>query len=129
MNLFSVAIDGGKKSGVTGFWFVEIKGLFSVVLLKFAEGSREVFHSHAFNAVTWFIRGRVTEHHVDGRARMWRPSFKPKYTPRSCFHKVYAEVDTYAVSFRGPWADTWKEYSPVTRRTTTLTHGRQAVVG
>lgn len=125
MKLFQVAKDGGPKSHVTGFWIIEIKSLFSIVFLKFAKGTREAFHTHAFNAFTWFLRGSVTEYHKDGSEKQWRPSLRAKFTPRSCFHKVYAHVDTYALSIRGPWADRWQEYLPETNEIIQLTHGRK----
>lgn len=127
MKFLSKASDGGKKSGVTGFWLVEIKSLFSIVLLRFSKGTREAFHSHAFNALTWWLKGKVTEHHIDGKSMDWKPSLIPKYTPRTCFHKVHADETTYALSFRGPWATTWKEYLPQTKETVTLTHGRKRI--
>jgi hypothetical protein len=127
MKILSVAKDGGSKFHVTGFWLVEIKPLFSIVLLKFARGTREAFHSHAFNALTWFLKGHVTEHHMDGRSIEWKPSFVPKLTPRKCFHKVYAHEDTYAPSVRGPWGKTWREYLPERREFVTLTHGRKRI--
>jgi hypothetical protein len=98
MRILSKAKDGGLKSTVTGFWFIEIKSLFSIVLLRFDKGSREAFHSHAFNAITWFLNGNVDEHHLDGRVLNWQGSIKPKFTPRSCFHKVFANETTYALS-------------------------------
>ena len=127
MKLLSFAKDGGKESHVTGFWFVEMKNLFSFVLLKFSKGTREAFHSHAFNALTWFLKGKVTEYHIDGRKIDWQPSLLPKYTPRSCFHKVYAHEDTYAFSIRGPWALVWKEFLPTTNEIVTLTNGRKRI--
>lgn len=129
MKLFQWGKDGGKESKVWGFWFIEIKSLFSIVLLVFEPGSREAYHSHAFNAVTWFLRGKVYEDFLDGKGRPWTPSFRPKFTPRNCFHKVTgAAKKTYALSFRGPWQKTWHEYLPNTRRHVTLTNGRQVVV-
>lgn len=127
MKLLGYGFDGGKKSTVKGFWLFEIKSLFSIVFLKFHKGSRENFHSHAFNAVTFFIKGNVTEHHLDGRELNWRGSFKPKFTPRNCFHKIFAHENTYAISFRGPWNKTWQEYSPVTKEFITLKEGREVV--
>ncbi len=127
MKLFSKGSDGGKSSGVKGFWLIEIKGLFSIVLLRFNKGSRENFHSHAFNALTWWIKGKVTEHHKDGTSNNWMPSIIPKYTPRSCFHKVFADETTYALSFRGPWQSKWQEYNPTTQKTISLTHGRKVI--
>ena len=124
MKFLSYGKDGGDKSNVWGWWLVEIKSLFSIVFLCFEKGSREAYHSHAFNAVTWFISGDVDEHHKDGRVLKWKPSFIPKYTPRSTFHKVYCNERTYALSLRGPWVDKWQEYSGKSKKTTTLTHGR-----
>lgn len=125
MKLFKRSHDGGKDSGVEGLFLVEIKSLFSIVLLRFNEGSREAYHSHAFNAVTWWLKGEVEEHHTDGRVMKWKPSFKPKFTAKNCFHKIYALRKSYAISFRGPWDDTWQEKR--NNETVTLTHGRNIV--
>jgi hypothetical protein len=40
---------------VWGWWLVELQRAFSAVLLKFADGSREVYHSHAFNSRSWVV--------------------------------------------------------------------------
>lgn len=117
--------DGGNLSTVTGYWLIELKSLFSIVLLRFDKGSREVYHSHAFNALTWWLKGEVEEHHLDGRVLTWKASFKPKYTPRNCVHKVYGKKTTWALSIRGPWNNTWKEYKNDSE--ITLTHGRKEV--
>lgn len=125
MKFMSGGKDGGKKSHVNGFWFVEIKPLFSIVLLRFNPGTREAFHTHAFNAITFWLKGHVTEHHVDRSKKDWRPSIFPKLTRRSCYHKVYAHETTYALSFRGPWRETWKEHT--LDGEVTLTNGRKIV--
>lgn len=117
--------DGGLQSTVTGFWIIEFKSLFSIVLLKFDKGSREAFHSHAFNALTWWLWGEVEEHFIDGSSKKWKPSLLPKLTLKSCFHKVYGVKTTYAISIRGPWVKTWQEYLPGTNEFVTLTHGRK----
>ncbi len=119
--------DGGQNSTVTGYWLFEFKSLFSIVLLKFDEGAREAFHNHAFNALTWFVRGEVVEHYLDGSSKTWKPSFWPKYTARDCFHKVFGVKTTYALSIRGPWSKTWKEFLPSENQYVTLTNGRQVV--
>ena len=126
MKLFRISKDGGPKSTVTGFFVVEIKSLFSIALLKFNKGSRENYHSHAFNAVTFWLPGSdVLEHHKDGHPIQWKFGFK--YTPRSCFHKIFANKTSYAISVRGPWLNTWKEYNRLSNKLTTLTHGRKIV--
>jgi hypothetical protein len=128
MKLFSWGRDGGPKSPVWGFWFIEIKWLFSIVLLRFEQGeTREAFHSHAFNALTWWLSGQVDEIHFDGRVQCWRPSFWPKLTRRSCFHKVYPIKRTWALSIRGPWAKRWHEFRKDTGELTNLENGRRVV--
>lgn len=110
MKLFRKSHDGGKDSGVTGYWLIECKSLFSIVLLHFSPGSREAFHTHAFNALTWWLKGAVTEEYIDKTWRNWFPSFIPKFTPRNCFHKIHGSPKgAWALSFRGPWSATWME--------------------
>lgn len=127
MKLISVAKDGGPESHVTGFFLIEIKSLFSVVILKFAKGTREAFHSHAFNALTLWLGACVYEEFPNGQYRYWSDGLQFKKTPRGLMHRVHAIVDSYAISVRGPWAKTWKEYDPRTKVTTTLTHGRKVL--
>lgn len=127
MKFMSFGTDGGKNSGVIGFWLIEIKWLFSIVFLKFAKGTRENYHSHAFNAYTWFLSGKVEEQHVKEKAKIWSASLVPKYTPKSTFHRVNALETTYAISFRGPWNNYWYEYNPNDSKYIKLTHGRNKI--
>jgi len=120
--------DGGPDSGVTGFWLLEWKAGVSVVLLRFEPGSRrEVFHSHAFAALTWWLRGEVDELHADGRRLRWAPSLRPKWTPRSCCHRILPRRRSGALSVRGPWKRTWLEYHAGRDETRRLTNGRRVV--
>ena len=57
MKLFKKMKDGGPHSTVTGYWLIEWKAVFSIVLLKFEGKSRETFHTHAFNCISWLISG------------------------------------------------------------------------
>ena len=122
MKFFKKSHDGGKDSGVTGYWLIEWKWLFSIVLLRFSKGSREAFHSHAFNAWTLWIKGSVIEEYLTSEKYIWKP-FNWKYTPRTCFHKIIANETSWAISFRGPWADTWEEFKEGKKYT--LTNGRK----
>ena len=36
--------------------------------------------------------------------------FFPKYTPKGNFHKIIGIKESWALSIRGPWDDTWKEF-------------------
>ncbi len=122
--------DGGPDSLVTGFWFIEIKSLFSIVLLKFNRGYREQYHTHAFNAWTWFLSGFMVEQRIYERARGWedyKRSILPKVTKRDNLHRVVAARDSWCLSIRGPWAKTWQEYDEVTNTFKTLTNGRKII--
>lgn len=127
MKIFYKGSDGGPDSGVTGYWLIEWKSVFSVVLLHFSPGSREAFHSHAFNAWTWWLRGDVGEQLLDeAEIKAWWPSLKPKRTLRDCFHRVIAGPQgAWAISFRGPWASRWWEHKA--GETYQLQQGRKRV--
>lgn len=130
MKLFKVMKDGGPASRVWGFWLIEIKSLFSVAVLKFEDGARDAYHTHAFNAWSWLLKGQLIEI-VRGHEHLchvsYRPSLRPIYTPRDMFHKVVSLGTSWAITFRGPWSKTWQEYIPETDRTITLTHGRKEI--
>jgi hypothetical protein len=121
--------DGGKDSFVTGYWLIESKMLGSIVLLCFDKGSHEAFHTHAFNAISWVLTGELREVIKDGlETNSLTPSFKPVYTSRERFHRVFGIADkTWAISFRGPWKNTWKEYLPISQKDIILTHGRKQI--
>lgn len=125
MKLFRKAKDGGPESTVTGYWLIEAKKLFSIVLLRFDNGTRDSFHDHAFNSWNWILKGKVDEQFKDpGLDQILKPSWKPYFTSRSRMHRVRSIGTTWVLSIRGPWSDTWQEYDPQTRHTETLTHGR-----
>jgi len=120
MKLFKKMKDGGPESTVTGYWLIESKKYFSIVLLKFEGRSREAYHTHAFNAWSWILPFGMglMENFADGTAKFLKPdSFI--FTPRNSMHKV----DSNGV--RGPWVDTWHEINENGRQT--LTHGRKVV--
>jgi len=119
---FTKRTDGGKKSGVNAYWLIEWKKVFSVGILKFETGSRDAYHSHAFNALTWWLKGKVTEILYPNTSRNFAPSIKPKYTPRKLTHMVVAHTTTYALTIRGSWKDKWTEIRG--DKVVTLTHGR-----
>lgn len=128
MKLFAIRKDGGRESTVTGYWLIEIKSLFSICLLRFDGKSREAYHTHAFNCLSWVIRGELIERFLLGRAVRHAASWRPFVTRRSDYHKVCSASGTsWVLSFRGPWADKWQEYHPRQNRFVNLTHGRKVV--
>lgn len=124
------AKDGGPESKVVGFWLFRCKWLFTIALLNFARGSREVYHSHAFNAWSWLLRGRLVEHTYRGQYEVYEPSLKLISTPRDRIHKVYGSFDSnWVLTFRGPWAHSWLEIEEAepADKLTILTHDRRVL--
>jgi len=126
MRLFFKSKDGGPDSSVTGYWLIESKKLFSIVLLKFGGRSREAYHTHAFNAWSWIIPSGLgmMEHLEDGSRKFLKPD-SLVFTPRDQMHKVDSTGTTWVLSFRGPWLDNWKEINEHGHQT--LTHGRKVM--
>ncbi len=116
--------DGGPESTVSGLFFVEIKGLFSIVLLRFGDGSRDAYHSHAFNCLSWVLKGKLHEYHKDGRENPLPRTLLPFWTYRNTFHKVVSEGVSWVFTLRGPWAKTWVEHILVSGEGLVLADGR-----
>lgn len=133
MKLFSYGKDGGPESKVSGFWLIESKRFLSIALLVFEDGSREAYHNHAFDAISWLIKGKLVEEEIaDGDATVtkivvYTPSLKPIVTKRDTFHKVSSVGKAYAITFRGSWRPRWREWLPLESRFRTLTNGRKEV--
>jgi hypothetical protein len=113
--------DGGPDSPVDAYFLCEFKNLFSIALLKFNKGTREAFHTHAFNAVTLFLGGKMSEEQYNGIRTPYRRL--PKFTGKCHNHRVIAFRDSWALTVRGPWDPTWTETAGNT--TTTFAHGRE----
>ena len=127
MRVFSKAPDGGPDSPVTAYFLFEIKPFCSIALLRFNKGGREAYHSHAFNALTWFISGSLEEQVLcsenDGYTTMYSHSILPKITRRNHVHRVVAGRTSWCFTIRGPWVDKWTEV--INGKLVTLTHGRK----
>jgi hypothetical protein len=125
MRFFSKAKDGGSDSPVDAFFLFEIKSLGSIALLRFNQGGREAFHSHAFNAYTWFLSGILCEEFMDGKGCFYQRRLKPKFTARGTVHRVVAIETSWCFTIRGPWVDQWYEWSKAKNTMTEFTHGRK----
>lgn len=128
MKLFRRAKDGGPKSTATGYWLVELKRLFSIVLLRFDDGTRDEYHDHAFNSWNWVLKGEVQEEFPLGNEPItYRPSWKPILTRRATCHRVRSKGTTWVLSIRGPWSRYWHEWDAKKGKLTTLTWGRKVI--
>lgn len=124
---FSIAKDGGPQSRVWGFWLFEIKWLGSIAILKFVGESRECYHTHAFNSLSWLLRGRLREEFESKLklTKVYTPSIFPIITTRSNYHKVSSDGISWVLTFRGPWSNKWKEKTSTEEYY--LTHGRNRI--
>ena len=120
--------DGGPESTVDGYFLIEWKRIFSIALLRFGNGSRDAYHDHAFDAVSWLLFGRLLEQHLDGRVVEYTAGPAPIVTRRSTFHRVFSIGTSWVLSFRGPWSKTWHEFDAERLEGVTLTDGRREVV-
>jgi hypothetical protein len=135
MKFFYHGKDGGPDSTVHGYWLCEIRSLFSIALLCFEHGSREAYHSHAFNSVSWVLKGSLFESElgeVEGVGEIYGcnvhlPSIRPIMTYRYTFHKVSSHGRTWVLTFRGPWKKNWREYLPKEKKFIKLEIGRKLV--
>lgn len=119
--------DGGPESKVDGYWLIEAKSLFSIALLHFYDGSREAYHSHAFDSISWVLTGQLNEDNLGAAPMTYTPGLKPVKTYRHTMHMVKSTGDTWVLTFRGPWANTWREFLPGLKKFITLTHGRKVI--
>lgn len=103
MKFLTKCKDGGPESPVDAYVLVEIKGLFSIMLLKFNKGQREAFHTHA---LTWFLSRKMQEEKIGGEVHQYQRSLVPKVTRKDNNHRV---KDSWCFTLRGPWQDTWTE--------------------
>ena len=108
--LLESAPDGGEHSPVTAYFLFECKYLCSVAVLRFNKGGREAFHTHAFDALTWFLWGSMEEEDIDGTMYQYKRHLCPKLTRKSKNHKVRATKVSWCITLRGPWEKTWTEH-------------------
>lgn len=128
LKLFSRGKDGGPDSKVWGYWLIEWKDVISIALLRFEDGSRDAYHSHAFNSASWVLKGLLIEHEQfrpDYTAISHRPSLWPILTRRTTCHRVRSVGRTWVITFRGPWRSWWQEWSGGVNYM--LTHGRKVL--
>lgn len=126
MKFLTKAKDGGPESKVWAYILIEIKWLFSIILLKFEDGSREAYHSHAFDAISWLLAGQLFEDRIDKLSKtIYIPSINPIFTSKENTHKVISIGKSWALTFRGPWKRTWFEKTK--DGNAVLGHGRKVL--
>lgn len=118
--------DGGDKSTVWAY-LLEFKNLFSIGVLRFEHGTREAYHSHAFNCWNAVLKGNgLLEKFIDGQPSRLHRRWRPFVVKRDDFHQVRSAGRNWLFTVRGPWSKDWKERDEI-GTTHKLGWGRQVI--
>ena len=119
------------KGNVTQYTLIECKELFSVIFYRWNTIDQVRFHTHAFNAYAFLLRGYYEEKIiVDGEiiektVNQW---LKPRFLAKNYCHSIgYAKPQTMTLVITGAWQDTWQEYFPDTKKWVTYSWGRNKI--
>lgn len=92
---------------------LEWKPLFSIKLFYFhpSTGVQDRFHTHAFNAVSFLLKGSYIEEVIkDGYVvRMNRNRRRMLCIPAGQYHRITRSLGRRTLLITGPWGDTFKE--------------------
>lgn len=109
-------IDLGDQS-VTELTILEYKKLFSIKLFKFhkSSGKQDRFHTHAFNALSFLIKGDYTEEIIKDNKIMKcrRNRSRILYIPKDSYHRITKSDSCYTLLLTGPWGGEFKELREV----------------
>ena len=119
------------KGNVTQYTLIECKELFSIIFYRWNTIDQVRFHTHAFNAHAFLLRGFYHEKVIsDGKiidktVNQW---LKPRFLARNYCHSIgYAKPQTMTLVITGAWQETWQEYFPDTNEWVTYSWGRKKI--
>jgi hypothetical protein len=123
-NKVRVALGQGYLDRYT---ILEIKWLFSIYFHVFNTVEQDRFHTHAFGAWAFLIRGGYEEEFiVSGQIRKKQVRPGMRFIPKAYNHRLLkSEPNTLSILFAGPWSSTWTEEND--RFVRTLTWGRKEI--
>lgn len=116
---------------IIAYTIFEHKYLFSIILYHWKTIRQNRFHSHAFPAVAFLLRGEYKEEVyrrgeiIQKTVNQW---LKPRYLPRNYTHRILeAKPKTWTVVFTGPWIKHWYEYFDDTKIWVKYAWGRRVI--
>lgn len=105
-------IDLGEQS-VTELTILEYKKWFSIKLFNFhkSEGVQDRFHTHAFNAYSFLLKGDYTEEVLEDNkiVKCLRSRSKALFIPKDSYHRITRSKGCVTLLVTGPWGETFKE--------------------
>lgn len=104
------------KGCVTRYTLLEIRWLINIYFHHIETFEQDRFHTHAFNALVWILRGGYEEcvkHGIGPNKSTELKYYKAgdfRWIPRALNHKLLkAEVDSISLLIAGPYASIWTE--------------------
>ncbi len=142
MNLFQKIKDSTffKKSNVclgkgtvTQYILIENKHFFSIIFYKWNTISQSRFHSHAFNAVAFLIKGFYWEKIIFDESctevdNVINVPLVPRFLPKNYIHSIgYSKPNTITMLISGKWDENWHEYFPDSKKWVRYGWGRVVI--
>jgi len=119
------------KGSVTQYTLFESKYLFSIIFYRWNTVDQVRFHTHAFNAYAFLLRGYYEEKVIVNNKvidKAVNQLFKPRFLAKNYCHSIgYAKPQTLTLVITGRWQDTWQEYFPDTKKWVTYSWGRNKI--
>lgn len=120
------------EGSVTQYTLFECKELCSVIFYRWNTVDQVRFHTHAFPAYAFLLRGFYHEKVITDKGNVVKKIvnqlFKPRFLARDYCHSIgYAKPNTVTMVLVGRWSKQWKEYFPDTKTWVTYEWGRKKV--
>lgn len=98
---------------VTEWTLLEYKKWFSIKLFHFhkTEGYQDRFHTHAFNAYSFLLKGDYIEEIIENGhiLKVARSRERMLFIPRDSYHRITKSNGCWTLLFTGPWGNEFKE--------------------
>jgi hypothetical protein len=116
---------------IIAYTIFEWKYLFSIIIYHWKTIKQNRFHSHAFPAVAFLLKGKYEEETYkkgEIKQNIVNQWLKPRYLPRNYVHRILkADPGTYTIIFVGPWMKHWYEYFENTKTWIKYGWGRKII--
>ncbi len=119
------------EGSVTQYTLFEHKRLFSIIFYKWNTINQIRFHTHAFAAVAFLLKGWYWEKvRYNGivMTNFVNVPLIPRFLPRNYCHAIEnSKPGTMTMVITGPWQKTWWEFFPDTDRWVEYSWGRKKI--
>jgi len=119
------------KGHINAYVLFESKHLFSIILYNWKTIEQNRFHTHAFSAIAFLLKGGYVEEKIIDRKIVINNvnnKFIPRYLPKNYCHRILkAEPKTWTIIFVGPWIKYWYEYFQDSKKWIRYTWGRKKI--